>query len=78
MKLINPSVELIQQAPSLVGMYKHIERCARTCYKSEDTITDSSYKKLCDKLGHNIHIDSVEGEYTKVIIEFGKNEIYKF
>ena len=35
-------------------------------------------KKLCDKLGHNIHIDSVEGEYTKVIIEFGKNEIYKF
>ena len=35
-------------------------------------------KKLCDKLGHNIYIDSVEKEYTKVIIEFGKNEMYKF
>ena len=35
-------------------------------------------KKLCDKLGHNIYIESKEKEYTKVIIEFGKNEIYKF
>lgn len=50
MKLIEPKVELIQQAPGLIGMYKHIERCARTCYKSEDTITDNSYEKLCDKL----------------------------
>ena len=35
-------------------------------------------KKLCDKLGHNINIESIEKEYTKVIIEFGKNDIYKF
>ena len=35
-------------------------------------------KKLCDKLGHNIYIESVEKEYTKVIIEFGKNDMYKF
>ncbi len=35
-------------------------------------------KKLCDKLGHNIYIESTEKEYTKVIIEFGKNEMYKF
>lgn len=35
-------------------------------------------KKLCDKLGHNIYIKSVEKEYTKVIIEFGKNDMYKF
>ena len=34
-------------------------------------------KKLCDKLGHNIKIESKEKEYTKVIIEFGKNEHYK-
>lgn len=34
-------------------------------------------KKLCDKLGHSIYIDSVEKEYTKVIIEFGKNDLYK-
>ena len=35
-------------------------------------------KKLCNKLGHNINIESIEKEYTKVIIEFGKNDIYKF
>ena len=34
-------------------------------------------KKLCDKLGHNIKIESKEKEYTKVIIEFGKYEHYK-
>ena len=35
-------------------------------------------KKLCDKLGHNIYIESTLKEYTKVIIKFGKNEMYKF
>ena len=34
------------------------------------------YKKLCDKLGHNIYIESVFDEYTKVTIEFGKNDLY--
>lgn len=34
-------------------------------------------KKLCDKLGHNIYIESTLKEYTKVIIEFGKNDMYK-
>ena len=50
MKLIEPKLELIQQQPGLVGMYKHIEICARTCYKTEDSITENSYEKLCDKL----------------------------
>lgn len=35
-------------------------------------------KNLCNKLGHNIYIQSKENKYTKVIIEFGKNNIYKF
>ena len=35
-------------------------------------------KKLCNKLGHNISIESKENEYTKVILEFGKNDVYKF
>lgn len=34
-------------------------------------------KKLCNKLGHDISISSKEKEYTKVIIKFGKNNIYK-
>ena len=35
-------------------------------------------KNLCSKLGHNIYIESVLDEYTKVIIEFGKNNYYNF
>lgn len=33
-------------------------------------------KKLCDKMGHRISMESVQGEYTKVLIEFGKNDFY--
>ncbi len=34
-------------------------------------------KKLCERLGHNIYIESEVNEWTKVVIEFGKNDIYK-
>ena len=34
-------------------------------------------KKLCDKLGHAITIESVKGEYTRVKITFYKNDFYK-
>ena len=34
-------------------------------------------KNLCNKLGHTIYIESEENEFTKVILEFGKNDIYK-
>lgn len=34
-------------------------------------------RKLCDKLGCNVEIESIEGKYTKVIISFAKNDFYK-
>lgn len=33
-------------------------------------------KKMCERLGHKIYIQSVYGEYTKVFIEFIKNKYY--
>lgn len=39
MKLIKPSAEYIPQEEKYEGMIKHIERCGRTCYKSEDKMT---------------------------------------
>ncbi len=33
-------------------------------------------KKLCDKLGHRVTADSVQGEYTDIIITFGKNDMH--
>ena len=34
-------------------------------------------KKLCEKLEHKISIESVQNEYTEVIIAFSKNDFYK-
>lgn len=57
MELIKQSFEFINQTDfSLVGIKKHIERCARVSYKSEDKITDTSYEKFVNMLesrGHN-------------------------
>lgn len=60
MKLINPSVELITQAPGLEGIYKQVERVGRVCYKSEDKITEDSSKPFVDRMiksGHGAMLE---------------------
>ena len=60
MKLIESKVELIGQQPGLEGMYKQIELAGRTCYKSEDKITEDSAKEFVDrmiKLGHGAMLE---------------------
>ena len=56
MKLIKPSFEIIEQQPGLEGVYKQIEQAGRTCYRSEDKITEDSAKSFVDnvlmKRGH--------------------------
>ena len=56
MKLIKQSFEFINQTDfSLVGIKKHIERCARVSYKSENKITDTSYEKFVNILESRGH-----------------------
>ena len=56
MKLIKQSFEFINQIDfSLVGIKKHIERCARVSYKSENKITDTSYEKFVNMLESREH-----------------------
>ena len=56
MKLIKQTFEFINQTDfSLVGIKKHIERCARVSYKSEDKITDTSYEKFVNMLESRGH-----------------------
>lgn len=51
MKIIEPSTEeLFNPNPQ-----KHIEFIARTCYKSEDKITEESNKQMCKNLYKNKH-----------------------
>lgn len=61
MKLIKQSFEFINQTDfSLVGIKKHIERCARVSYKSEDKITDTSYEKFVGMLESRDHARPLE------------------
>lgn len=55
MKLIKPNVEIIEQQPGLEGMYKQIELAGRTCYKSEDKITEDSAKAFVDRMVKSSH-----------------------
>ena len=78
MKLIKQSFEFINQTDfSLVGIKKHIERCARVSYKSQDKITDTSYEKFVNMLesrGHDrplefgtVHLKMPESEFRSLI-----------
>lgn len=82
MKLIKQSFEFINQTDfSLVGIKKHIERCARVSYKSEDKITDTSYEKFVNMLesrGHDrpLEFGTVYLDIPTKDIERGAEYIY--
>ena len=57
MKLVNPSCIVDDQKEfDLIGIKKHIEKCARVCYKSENNITENSCENFVFNLikrGHS-------------------------
>ena len=56
MRLINQSYEICNQTGfSLLDIYKHIEKCARVSYKSEDKITNSSAIPFVNMLEEHKH-----------------------
>lgn len=60
MKLIKPYFNIIEQQSGLEGMYKQIEMAGRTCYKSEDKITEDSAKEFVDRMiksGHGAMLE---------------------
>ncbi len=59
MKIIQPNVTLIN-APNREALYKQLELAGRTCYKSEDKITEESAEKFIRgllKRGHEAMIE---------------------
>jgi thymidylate synthase (FAD) len=55
MKLINPSFEILEQAPGIQGVKRQIELAGRTCYKSEDKITDTSCEEFVNRMVNSGH-----------------------
>lgn len=87
MKLIKQSFEFINQTDfSLVGIKKHIERCARVSYKSENKITDTSYEKFVNMLesrGHDrplefgtVHLKMNSSQFDALQMLLIKNKVY--
>lgn len=60
MKFVKQKVELLKQGNTLPDMYKHIEKCGRLCYKSEDKITNDSYIAFIERLIKMKHYSVLE------------------
>lgn len=76
MKIIEPSFEIAVTPDSTdrMNILKHIERIARTCYKSEDKITDDSCIKMINNLKSRKHWAMLEHYNFVFSVSY---EIYK-
>lgn len=60
MRLVDSSVNVVPQEPTLEGALKAVELAARVSHLSEDKITDTSYKEFCNKLLSIGHLSPFE------------------
>lgn len=67
MKIISPSYEFITE-PDGSQILKTIEKCGRTCYKSEDRITEDSAEKFAAMILKSGHESVLEHEKISVRI----------
>lgn len=65
MKVISPSYEIVHISNGNT-ILKHIEEAGRTCYKSEDKITDSSAKEFVNRILKLGHLSVIEHESASV------------
>ena len=78
MKLIESKVEIIEQQPGLDGVYKQIELAGRTCYKSEDKITEDSAKGFVDRMIKSKHGAMLEHGTVYLSVPKEETEIIGF
>ena len=60
MKFVKQSFEIIPQEEGIDEVFKHIELAARTCYKSQEKITENSAKDFVEMLIKNGHLAMLE------------------
>lgn len=69
MKLIKPYYEILEQQSGIEGMFKQIEIAGRTCYKSEDKITEGSAKKFVHNMIKSGHLAMLEHGTVYIIVK---------
>lgn len=74
MKLIKPSFTIIEQGSGIEGVYKQIEMAGRTCYKSEDKITETSAKEFVDRMIKSGHGAMLEHGTIYLFAEWYEND----
>ena len=67
MKMIKPSFKIVDNIDGM-EILKRIEAAGRTCYKSEDKITDDSCKDFVAKIMKSGHHSVIEHEKVSVRI----------
>lgn len=81
MKLIKPKFEILEQAPGIDEVYKMVELAGRTCYRSEDKITENSAKEFVDRMirsGHGAMLEHGTVYLRIPIEEYEKNYKNKY
>lgn len=82
MKLIKPSVEIIRQEKyNLLHVFKFIELAGRTCYKSENKITEDSASEFVHRMvnsGHGAMLEHGTVYLTIPISDIANPIIYKY
>ena len=89
MNLIKPSFEILEQAPGIQGVKKQIELAGRTCYKSEDKITDDSCEEFVSRMvnsGHGamlehgtvyLYLPVDDNNFSELVEKYTKNKYTK-
>lgn len=75
MRLIKPSIEILEQGSGIQGIYKQIEKAGRTCYKSENLITEDSAEKFVNMIKDRQHTAMLEHGTVYLTFE-GLGEAY--
>ena len=55
MRIEKSKVEILEQEPGIIGMYRFIERAGRIAYKTEDKITEDSWQRFLKMLKERGH-----------------------
>lgn len=78
MKLIESSAELILQEPGIEGIYKAIEVAGRTCYRSENRITEDSAEKFYKMLVNSGHYAMLEHGTVYLDMPITPENVHKY
>jgi len=77
MRIINFQLDILDQKPNREGLLKHIEKCARVCYKSEAKIAPGTAEKMVDTLIRKGHTAMLEHGTVYLTVPIWKTWVWK-